>query len=59
MELPIFRTRGKVPIAATFTPLWLSDGTLLIRWDASVLPLSEYQGQSIAVITQDNMFTEL
>jgi transcriptional regulator with XRE-family HTH domain len=59
MELPIFRTRGKLPIAATFTPLWLSDGTFLIRWDASVLPLGEYQGQSVTVITQDNMFTEL
>ena len=59
MELPIFRTGGKVPIAATFTPLWLSDGTFLIRWDASVLAHGEYQGQSVTVITQDNMFTEL
>jgi transcriptional regulator with XRE-family HTH domain len=59
MELPIFRTRGKLPIAATFTPLWLSDGTFLIRWDASVLPLGEYQGQSVTAITRDNMFTEL
>jgi transcriptional regulator with XRE-family HTH domain len=59
IELPIFKIRGKVPIAVTFTPLWLSDGTFLIRWDASVLPLGEYQGQSVTVITPDSMFTEL
>ena len=59
IELPIFRISDKVPIAVTFTPLWLSDGTFLIRWDASVLPLAEYQGQSVTVITPDNMFTEL
>jgi hypothetical protein len=58
-ELPIFRTREKLPIAATFTPLWLSEETFLIRWDASVLPLCEYQGQSVTVITPDNMFAEL
>jgi transcriptional regulator with XRE-family HTH domain len=59
MELPIFRTRGTLPITATFTPLWLSDGTFLIRWDASALPHGEYRGQSVTVITQDDMFTEL
>ena len=57
-ELPIFRTGEKIPVTWTSTPLWFSDGTFVLRGDASILPLGEYQGQSVTVITHDDMACE-
>jgi len=59
MEAPIFRTGGRVPVRTTFTPLWLSDGTFVIRGDSSIVPIDEYHGQSVTAITQDDMTFEL
>jgi transcriptional regulator with XRE-family HTH domain len=51
MEAPIFRTGGKLPVATTLTPLWLSDGTFVLRGDTSVLPPGEYRGPLVTAIT--------
>ena len=59
MEIPIFRTEEKIPVVTTFTPLWFADGTFLLRWDTSLLPIAEYQGQSIKAITGDGAIFEL
>jgi transcriptional regulator with XRE-family HTH domain len=53
MEVPVFGTGGKRPLAVTFTPLWLSDGTFLVRGDNSVPPPGEYRGQSVKTVTCD------
>lgn len=52
-EVPNFSTGGRVPLTVTFTPLWLSDGTFVVRGDNSVLPLGEYHGQSVKTVTCD------
>jgi transcriptional regulator with XRE-family HTH domain len=51
MEAPIFKTGGKLPVATTLTPLWLSDGTFVLRGDTSVLPPGEYRGPVVTPIT--------
>ena len=55
MEAPIFKTGGKVPVATTFTPLWFCDGTFALRGDSSILPRSDYHGQSITAFAQDGV----
>jgi hypothetical protein len=37
------------------TPLWLSDGTFILKGEQSALPLEEYRGQSVTAITQDDV----
>ena len=54
-ECPIFSTAKKIPAVTTLTPLWLSDGTFILKGEQSVLPLDEYHGQSVTVITHDDV----
>jgi DNA-binding XRE family transcriptional regulator len=51
MEAPIFKTGGKLPVATALTPLWLSDGTFVLRGDTSILPPGEYQEPVFTAIT--------
>lgn len=54
-ECPIFSTAKKIPALTTLTPLWLSDGTFILKGEQSALPLEEYRGQSVTAITQDDV----
>ena len=58
MEGAIFRTGERVPVTISYTPLWLSDGTFVIRGDSSILPIGEYHGHSITAIASDDMASE-
>ena len=58
-EFSIFRTEERRPVITTFTPLWLSDGTFIVRSDSSVLSPGEYYGQSVTAITHDDVACEL
>ena len=58
MEVSIFRTGARMPIRTTFTPLWFSDGTFVVRGDTSILPIGEYHGQLVQAITHDDMVSE-
>ena len=58
MEVSIFGTGERVPLMITYTPLWFSDGTFVVRSDSSRLPINEYHGQSVTVITHDELASE-
>lgn len=59
MEVTIFRAGERMPVRTTYTPLWLSDGTFVLRGDSTILPIGEYHGQMISVITPDDVPSEV